>query len=108
MNCDFSLVDRLNLVFIADTRLSISSSLYINWLKRGRFEKQYWFLNALVVIASFRSVVLKIFVGHAQVYRSLTTGTIFALLPIDVKLGTMTDYRISQSLAKFKKYYSNT
>ena len=31
--------------------------------------------------------------------------TIFALFPIDVKLGTMTDYRISQSLAKFKKYY---
>ena len=60
MNSDFSLVDRLNLVFIANISLSISSSLYINWLKKWMLEKQYCFLNALVVIAGFRSVVLNL------------------------------------------------
>lgn len=41
-----------------------------------------------------------------RIYRSLTTGNpeirrIFALRSIDVKLETMRDYRISQSLAEF-------
>lgn len=39
LNSGFSLVDRLNLVFTDNISLSISYSLYINWLKKWTSEK---------------------------------------------------------------------